>query len=130
MIKDYMPNKKISILELGSGRGGLSRYLTRELLKEDKIELFVATNISEVENEYNRVKAKEENIPEANFRVDYMSFDELTYESESFDIVFSNEAILHSQDKEKLMLEIAKIVKKDGCCIISDILESPTVDKA
>ena len=74
--------------------------------------------------------AEEEGIPEANFRVDYMSFDELTYDAESFDIVFSNEAILHSQDKEKLMFEIAKIVKKDGCCIISDILESPTVDKA
>jgi len=55
-IKDYMPDRKVSILELGSGRGGLSRYLTRELHKEDKLELFVATNISEIENNYNKKK--------------------------------------------------------------------------
>ena len=43
--------------------------------------------------------------------------------------MFSNEAFLHSQDKEKLMFEVARIVKKGGCCIISDIIESPNVDK-
>lgn len=77
LIKEYMPSKKIKILELGSGRGGLSRYLARELIKEDKLELVVATNISDIENNYNIFKAKEENIPEDKYRVDYASFDDL-----------------------------------------------------
>lgn len=129
-IKNYMPDRKVSILELGSGRGGLSRYLTRELIKEDKLELYVATNISEIENNYNKKRASEEGIPDDKFRVDYGSFDDIQYDTESFDIVFSNEAFLHSQNKEKLMLEVARLVKQNGCCIISDILESPTVEKA
>ena len=36
-ILQHMPkDKKIKILELGAGRGGLSRYLTKELIKVDK----------------------------------------------------------------------------------------------
>ena len=54
LIKDNMPDKKVKILELGSGRGGLSRFVAKQLLKEDKLELFVAANIAEEENSYNR----------------------------------------------------------------------------
>jgi len=129
LIRDYMPaGKKVQILELGSGRGALSRYIAKELLKEDKLELLVAANISEEENQYNRQKIKEENIPNDKIMVEYATFDNLQYESGSFDIIFSNEAILHSSDKPKLMTEIARILRGDGICVISDILEVPDVE--
>lgn len=60
----------------------------------------------------------------------YASFDELRYTDESFDVIFSNEAILHSRDKSKLMKEIARMLTKDGICVISDIIEAPDVDRS
>lgn len=37
LITENMPNKKVEVLELGSGRGGLSRYVAKELEKLDKL---------------------------------------------------------------------------------------------
>ena len=129
LIKDHMPNKKVKVLELGSGRGGLSRFIAQQLLKEDKLEQLVAANISEEENKYNRQRARELDIPEDKFSVEYASFDDMTYDTACFDVIFSNEAILHSSDKTKLMQEIARMLTKDGICVISDIIESPDADK-
>lgn len=129
LIKDYMPDRKVRILELGSGRGGLARFISRELMKDDKLELFVASNISEEENQYNRQKNKEENFPDDKIQVEYGSFDDLQYESGSFDIICSNDSILHSTDKSKVMTEIARILKDEGICVITDILQAPNVDK-
>jgi len=55
LILEHIPrDKKVKVLELGSGRGGLSRYIGKELLKLDRLELLIATNISDKENDYNR----------------------------------------------------------------------------
>ena len=54
LIRDYMPDKKIKVLELGSGRGGLSRLIASSLLAHEKLELLVAANIADEENNYNR----------------------------------------------------------------------------
>jgi len=69
-------------------------------------------------------------IPDENFRVDHASFDDLQYEDDSFDLIFSNEAFLHSADKTKLMQSIARLLRKDGVTVFSDILEAPNVDQA
>ena len=71
-----------------------------------------------------------QNIPQNKFVVQYGSFDNLNYTDNSFDIIFSNEAILHSKDKAKLMQQIAKMLTKDGICVISDIIEAPDVEKS
>jgi len=54
LIRDNMADKKIKVLELGSGRGGLSRFIAANLLADQKLELFVAANIADEENNYNR----------------------------------------------------------------------------
>lgn len=65
LILDNIPtDRKIKALELGSGRGGLTRFIAKELIKQDKLTLMVASNISEKENETNRVRAKEEGLSE------------------------------------------------------------------
>lgn len=92
--------------------------------------MFVAANIADEENAYNRKMAKEQNIPDDKFSVEYASFDDLKFQSESFDVIFSNEAILHSSDKPKLMKEISRILTTDGIVVISDIIEAPNVEKA
>jgi len=45
--------KKLKCLELGSGRGGLTRFMAKELSKKNMLDSMMAGNISERENEYN-----------------------------------------------------------------------------
>jgi len=130
LILQHIPQgRKIRALEYGSGRGGLTRCVAKELMKRGQLELIVGSNISEKENEFNRQRAKEENFPESVYRVDHGSFDDNKYEDGSFDLVFSNDAYLHSADKEKCMTGLCRILSKDGALVFSDILESPTVDR-
>tara|TARA_B110000285_G_C14995629_1_gene548673 strand:- start:641 stop:817 length:177 start_codon:yes stop_codon:yes gene_type:complete len=49
--------KKLSLLELGSGRGGLTRFMAKELLDRDMLGCITAGNIAERENEYNLQQA-------------------------------------------------------------------------
>jgi sarcosine/dimethylglycine N-methyltransferase len=116
-------------LELGSGRGGLTRFITKELIKLDKLMLMVGSNISEKENETNRQRAKEEDIPEDLYRVDHVSFDDMPYEHGSFDLIFSNDAFLHSSDKVKCMTRLTEILSPDGALVFTDLLESPTANR-
>jgi hypothetical protein len=59
LIRQYMPDKQVKVLELGSGRGGLSRLVASSLYAVDKLDIFFAANIAEEENNYNRRKASE-----------------------------------------------------------------------
>jgi len=70
LIKSNMPkNRKIRIIELGSGRGSSARYLAKKLLEMNKLEIMVCTNIGEFENEYNRSMASKAGIPENKYKV-------------------------------------------------------------
>lgn len=44
-------------MELGAGRGALSRYLAKKLKDIGQLEKMIATNLSERENQYNRDNA-------------------------------------------------------------------------
>ena len=129
LVKDNMPNRKLNVLELGSGRGGLSRFLAKNLLDLDRLEKITALNISDKENEMNMVRAKEIGIPESQFDVLNLDFDNLMYEENTFDLIFSNDAFMHSTDQGKLFGYLASILKKDGIFVFSDIIEDPNVDK-
>ena len=98
LISENMPqDKKVRCLELGSGRGGLIRFLAKELIKMDKLEMMIGTNLSQTENEQNITKAKEAGLPDDKFQILKKNFDNLSdYADGSFDVIFSNEAMEHS----------------------------------
>ena len=130
LIMDNIPSdRKIKALELGSGRGGLTRFIAKELLKQDKLKLLVGSNISEKENETNRARAKEEGIPEDVYRVDHVSFDDMPYADGEFDLIFSNDSFLHSSNKPKCLARISQILSSGGAFVFTDILESVTAKK-
>mmetsp|Transcript_29998 Transcript_29998/g.45865 ORF Transcript_29998/g.45865 Transcript_29998/m.45865 type:complete len:148 (-) Transcript_29998:165-608(-) len=89
----------------------------------------VGVNISERENIYNRETAHQEGIPDDKFTVVADSFDHLSFDPASFDLIFSNESILYSDDKKALMKNTADLVKWGGLVLYTDILENPSVPK-
>ena len=129
ILENIPEGRKIKALELGSGRGGLTRFITKELLKLDKLALMVGSNISEKENETNRSRAKEEGIPDDVYRVDHVSFDDMPYKHGEFDLIFSNDSFLHSSNKVKCMTRLTQILSADGALVFTDILESPTANR-
>ena len=59
-----------------------------------------------------------------------MNFDDISHVADgAFDIICSNEAILYSQDKAKLMSEFARILSQGGVTVFTDILESTNAPK-
>ena len=69
--------KKLKVLELGSGRGGLTRFMAKELRSRYMLDSIMAANITERENEYNLDQAIKEGIPQEQFSVMYLNFDEI-----------------------------------------------------
>ena len=53
-VKDNIPkDRKIRAIELGSGRGALTRYLAIKLEEAGVLEHMISTNLSKKENEWN-----------------------------------------------------------------------------
>ncbi|MCB1145182.1 MAG: methyltransferase domain-containing protein, partial [Leptospiraceae bacterium] len=104
-----------------SGYGGAARYLAEKF--KCKI---VCLNLSETENERNRELNKKMNLNEFIEVVD-ADFAEIPYSQDSFDIVWSEDAILHSPKKEKVFQEVARILKPGGDFIFTDPMQADNV---
>ncbi len=112
------PNKNARILDLGSGYGGAARYLAKKFgCKVDCI------NLSEKENERNIAMNKEAELDEL-ITVTTGNFEKLPYPRETFDIVWSQDAIVHSNKKEKVFREVAKALKPEARFIFTDPMQS------
>ncbi len=107
-------NSDSRVLDIGSGFGGSARYLARTYGCED-----VALNLSEVENNRNREMTKEQEL-EGWITVVDASFEDIPYPKESFDIIWSQDAILHSGNREKVLAEAARVLKSGGELIFTD----------
>lgn len=126
-LPDSLKGKKLRILELGSGRGGMGRNICLELKKRDMLGQFVATNISTVENNFNVEAGKKQGLEEPEFLVRHISFDDLFTEGtitkdDKFDVITSIDSLLHSSNRTVLLENIHNLLNKDGLCFISDIL--------
>ncbi len=115
-LKNINGNSKI--LDIGSGYGGGARFLARNFGSK-----VCALNLSDVENERHRIINQEQGLSDLIDVVDG-SFDELCYEDETFDVVWSQDALLHSSNKEKALAEVARVLKNSGDFIFTDPMQS------
>lgn len=106
------------VLDLGAGYGGPARFLA-----ENYGCRVVALNLSEVENERNRRMNRERGLEHLVDVVDG-SFEEIPYDDGRFDVVWSQDAILHSGERGKVLEEVSRVLKEDGQFVFTDPMKS------
>jgi sarcosine/dimethylglycine N-methyltransferase len=111
-------NQKSRILDIGSGFGGAARYLAATHGCR-----VVALNLSEVENNRHREKNKEEGLDHLIDVVDG-SFEDIPYPDGFFDAVWSQDAILHSGDRVRVLEEVVRVLKAGGDLVFTDPMQA------
>lgn len=111
------------ILDLGAGYGGSARWLAQE--RGFRV---TCLNLSEVQNERNRLATRECGL-EALVDVVHGNFEELPFDAESFDAIWSQDAFLHSGAKEKVFREADRVLKPGGRVVFTDPMQTANVDQ-
>ena len=106
------------VLDLGAGYGGSMRYLAKKFGCQ-----CVALNLSEVENERNRQMNREQGLDERIKVVDG-DFTRLGFGDGEFDVVWSQDAFLHSGERERVCAEAARVLKPGGKLIFTDPMQA------
>jgi sarcosine/dimethylglycine N-methyltransferase len=102
------------LLDLGSGYAGAARTLAQNNNCQ-----VVALNLSEAQNERGRMLNRRRNLDHLIDVVDG-SFEKVPYPDDSFDIVWSQDAILHSGDRPRVLDEVDRVIKPGGEFVFTD----------
>ncbi|KAK0514959.1 hypothetical protein JMJ35_002338 [Cladonia borealis] len=103
------------ILDIGSGYGGAARYLAKTYGCK-----VTCLNLSGVENERNGMKIKEQGLGDL-VEVVEGSFEAMPLPDHSYDLVWSQDAFLHSGDRAKIVAEIDRVlVTEVGKVVFTD----------
>ncbi|EHR62407.1 glycine/sarcosine N-methyltransferase [Saccharomonospora cyanea] len=112
------------VLDIGSGYGGAARHLARTFGCR-----VTCLNLSEVENERNRRLTEEQGLS-ALVEVVNGSFEDLPFEDDEFDVVWSQDAMLHSGDRVRVLEEVARVLRPAGEFVFTDPMASDDCDRA
>ena len=121
MVNNLGPTTRV--LDIGSGYGGSARYLIEHYGCHVS-----CLNLSETQNARNR---------ELNARSNYSlvvnvvdgNFEEIPTPNESVDVVWSQDAILHSGDRAKVFKEVKRVLAQGGQFIFTDPMQSDQCPK-
>lgn len=106
------------VIDLGSGYGGAARVLAGE-----KGAHVTCLNLSSVENERNRKLTADAGLSDSIEVVDG-SFDAMPFADASFDIAWSQDAILHAPDRGAVLDEVARVLKPGGLFAFHDPMQA------
>jgi len=107
----------LTVLDLGAGYGGAARYLATTFGCR-----IVALNLSEVENARHREKNRAQQLEQL-IEVVEGSFEAVPAANERFDVVWSQDAFLHSGDRAGVIAEAARVLKPGGWLIFTDPMQ-------
>lgn len=113
-------SKESRVADLGAGYGGAARWLV------DRSGCHVTcVNLSEVQNERNR--AMNGALPYAT-RIEVVdaSFESIPSGDGAFDVVWSQDSILHSANRARVFREIDRVLKPGGEVIFTDPMQADT----
>lgn len=108
----------VTVLDVGAGYGGSMRYLARTYGCH-----CVALNLSEAENARAREMNAQQGLDHLIDTVDG-SFEDIDYPNSSFDVVWSQDAILHSGRRARVLKEAVRVLKAGGEFVMTDPMQA------
>ncbi len=106
------------VIDLGAGYGGAARHLAKRFGCQ-----VMALNLSEAENQRDREMNKAAGLDHLIDVID-ASFEEVPAPAASFDVAWSQDAILHSGHRDQVMDEIDRVLKPGGELIFTDPMQA------
>lgn len=106
------------VLDIGAGYGGAARHLARTYGCR-----VVCVNISETQNRLNRELNKKAGL-EDRIKVLHGDFEAIPADDDSVDVVWSQDAILHSGNRPRVLDEVKRVLKPGGQFIFTDPMQS------
>ena len=116
-------DENTKVIDFGGGFSGSARHLAKKFGCHVTV-----VNLSETENDRGRKMNREQGLNHLIEVVDG-SYDAVPFEDSSFDVVWSEDAILHSGNKEKVISEAARLLKPGGDLVFSDPMQTDHCDE-
>jgi len=120
LVPDLGPGTQV--LDIGAGYGGSMRRVVQKFGCEA-----VCLNISETQNDTNRAKNRQHKLAER-IGVVHGVFEDIPEESGRYDLVWSQDAILHSEQREQVLAEVWRVLKPGGHFVFTDPCQADNVD--
>ena len=117
-------NTNIKLLDLGSGYGGAARYLAKNFGFQ-----VTCLNLSKTQNERNRGLNEKHNL-DSLITVVEGNFEDIPFPEDSFDIVWSQDAIVHSANRELVVQEVVRVLNDSGEFIFTDLMQTNDCPKS
>ncbi len=112
------------VLDLGAGYGGAMRRLVAKTGCSA-----VCLNISETQNEYNQNKIRKAKLTHR-ISVRHGVFEDVPEADDAFDVVWSQDAFLHSDQRAGVLTEAWRVLKPGGYLIFTDPMQADDADPA
>ncbi len=109
-------NNTTKVLDIGSGYGGTARHLVRTTNSQ-----IDCLNLSESQNQRNRQLSQDLTDK---IKIIDGSFEAIPAEAEQYDLVLSQDAILHSGNRQQVLAEVFRVLKPGGDFIFTDPMQS------
>jgi sarcosine/dimethylglycine N-methyltransferase len=111
-------DRNTRVLDIGSGFGGAARYLAKTFGCR-----ITCLNLSEKENARNRAMNQAQGLEHLISVIDG-SFEAIPAADGSFDLVWSQDAILHSGDRGRVVGEVARVLRPGGRFVFTDPMQA------
>ncbi|ASC72440.1 Glycine/sarcosine N-methyltransferase [Halomicronema hongdechloris C2206] len=107
-----------TVLDIGAGYGGAGRYLAKHFNCP-----VTCLNLSEVQNQRNRQLNFDQGLQNL-VKVVTGNFEDVPEGDNTFDVIWSQDAILHSGDRLRVLKEVSRVIKDNGEFIFTDPMQS------
>ncbi len=111
-------DKSSVVLDIGSGYGGAARDLAKRIGCR-----VIGLNLSEAENDRHRQLNRQAGLAD---RIEVIDgrFEDIPLEDESVDAVWSQDAILHSGDRARVLSEVDRVLRPGGQFVFTDPMQA------